>query len=144
MVNCCRNIKRFIKRCDFFGTFVTFRINDEIEYKSIVGGITSIIFFIVAVLYIIYVGIPFATRKNIEFIFSYKILESKPFLNLTKVRFNFGFGIHYKDDGSLQNKIEIVIKDNIAKDELVQGTYAFSSSIISISAQLKFNINVVI
>ena len=51
---------------------------------------------------------------------------------------------------SLQNKIEIVIKDNIAKDEykqikkLVQGTYAFSSSIISISAQLKFNINVVI
>jgi hypothetical protein len=99
MVNCCRNIKRFIKRCDFFGTFVTFRINDEIEYKSIVGGITSIIFFIVAILYIIYVAIPFATRKNIEFIFSYKILESKPFLNLTKVRFNFGFGIQYKDDG---------------------------------------------
>ncbi len=42
---------------------------------------------------------------------------------------------------SVQNKIEIVIKDNTAKDQykqikiLVQGTYAFTSPIISISAQ---------
>ena len=38
----------------------------------------------------------------------------------------------------------IKININKLKIKLLQGTYAFSSPIISISAQLKFNINVVI
>ena len=50
----------------------------------------------------------------------------------------------------VQNKIDIVIKDNTAKDQykqikkFVQGTYASTSPIIPISAQLKYNIDVVI
>ena len=50
----------------------------------------------------------------------------------------------------VQNKIDIVMKDNTAKDQykqikkFVQGTNAASSPIIPISAQLKYNIDVVI
>jgi hypothetical protein len=72
MGNCCKKFGKIIKKCDNFGTFVTFRINNEIEYKSVVGGITTILFLILSISYIIYVGIPFVTRKNIEFIYSHK------------------------------------------------------------------------
>ena len=50
----------------------------------------------------------------------------------------------------VQNKIDIVVKDNTAKEQykqikkFVQGTNAASSPIIPISAQLKYNIDVVI
>ena len=50
----------------------------------------------------------------------------------------------------VQNKIDIVMKDNTAKDQykqikkFVQGTHASTSPIIPISAQLKYNIDVVI
>lgn len=35
-------IKKSLKTCDAFGTFITFRINDYIEYKSIIGGICTV------------------------------------------------------------------------------------------------------
>jgi len=50
----------------------------------------------------------------------------------------------------LQNKIDVVMKDNTASEQhetikkFVQGTNAQNSPIIPISAQLKFNIDVVI
>jgi translation initiation factor 2 subunit 3 len=50
----------------------------------------------------------------------------------------------------IQNKIDIVIKDNTASDQytqikkFVQGTNAQNSPIIPVSAQLKYNIDVVI
>jgi translation initiation factor 2 subunit 3 len=50
----------------------------------------------------------------------------------------------------IQNKIDIVIKDNTAKEQynqikkFVQGTNAQNSPIIPVSAQMKFNIDVVI
>ena len=45
---CCRYTKQVIKGCDCFGTFITFRINDDLEYKSLMGGISSIFFFLIA------------------------------------------------------------------------------------------------
>ena len=100
MGNCCKKVKNFIKKCDNFGTFVTFRINNEIEYKSLVGGITTILFFILAISYSIYVGVPFITRQNIEFIYSDKIKETQPYINLTDIQFNLAFGIQYQEDAS--------------------------------------------
>ena len=94
----CKYFKNIIKFCDFFGTFITFRIKDEIEYKSLIGGLISIIVFTLGTLYTIYVAIPFITRQNIDFIFSYKIVESQPFINLTDVKFNLAFGIQYQDN----------------------------------------------
>ena len=45
-----KNLKKTIKSCDLFATYVTFRINNEIEYKSIVGGLSSIIIMIFVIM----------------------------------------------------------------------------------------------
>jgi hypothetical protein len=55
---------------------------------------------ILAILYTIYVGIPFIKRENIDFIFSNKIIETQPYINLTSTKFNFGFSIQYQDDAT--------------------------------------------
>ena len=127
MGNCCKKFGKIIKKCDNFGTFVTFRINNEIEYKSVVGGITTILFLILSISYTIYVGIPFVTRKNIEFIYSHKILETQPYINLTRVNFNLAFGIQYIDDaltaiydGKDYFNFSIKIKEWIGVDEIYE------------------------
>ena len=134
MGNCCHNTKKIIKQCDYFGTFVTFRINDEIEYKSIVGGLTSIIFFILAISYTLYVGIPFIKRENITFIFSNKIVEKEPYINLTEVGFNMGFGIQYQDDSStaIDDFIEyynysLILKEWIGEDTIIEFPFGLKS-----------------
>lgn len=54
MENCCHYIRKIIKSCDFFGTYITLRKNNEVEYKSIIGGLSSILIIIISLLYIIY------------------------------------------------------------------------------------------
>ena len=132
MGNCCKQTKRIIKNCDFFGTFITFRINDEIEYKSIIGGIASISIFILGFLYTLYVGIPFVTRKNIEFIYSNKIIENQPFINLTQVKFNLAFGIQYQEDAvsAIEDFKEyfnysIILKEWIGVDDIYEYKFGF-------------------
>ena len=127
MGNCCRLTSKIIKKCDYFGTFVTFRINDEIEYKSIVGGLTSIIFFILAFAYTIYVAYPFIKRENIDFIFSNKVVENQPFINLTQIKFNMAFGIQYQDDASSAIKdyekyfnYSMILKEWIGDDTIIE------------------------
>ncbi len=134
MGNCCHNTKKIIKQCDYFGTFVTFRINNEIEYKSIIGGLTSIIFFILAISYTLYVGIPFIKRENITFIFSNKIVEKEPYINLTEVGFNMGFGIQYQDDSStaIDDFIEyynysLILKEWIGEDTIIKFPFGLKS-----------------
>ena len=54
MGKCCKFSKQIIKGMDCFGTLITFRINDDIEYKSLIGGISTIIFFLISSTYITY------------------------------------------------------------------------------------------
>ena len=81
--SCWSEFKHLIRYCDIFGILVTFRINDKVKYKSIDGGVISLIFFVYSIFFTIYLGIPFIKRKNIDFIYSNKIIESQPFINLT-------------------------------------------------------------
>ena len=97
--NCCKTIKKIIKECDCFGTFISFRINDEIEYKSLIGGFSTIIFTSFALAYTIYVSYYFISRKNVDLIYSNKIIQSNPKVNLTQLEFNFGFGLQYQSNG---------------------------------------------
>ena len=127
-------IKKIIKQFDFFGTFVTFRIKDEIEYKSIIGGLTSIIFVIMSISYTLYVGIPFIKRENINFIFSNKIVEKQPFINLTEVGFNMGFGIQYQDNASpaINDFIEyynysLILKEWIGENTIIEFPFGLKS-----------------
>ncbi len=123
MVYCCKNI---IKRLDIFGILVTFHINNEIKYRTIYGGIFTIIFFLFSIGYTINLGLPFLTRKNINFIYSNKIVEKQPYINLTKANFKFGFGIQYQsnalpaiNDFNNYFNYSIIVKEWIDKDIII-------------------------
>lgn len=98
MDKCQKCFKRAIKACDGFGTFITFRINDDIEYKSLIGGVSTILFVIITVVYTTYCCLGFFSRSNVDFIFTNKIVESDPYINLTDCHFNLAFGVQYSED----------------------------------------------
>ena len=100
MGSCCKYTKQIIKGCDCFGTLITFRINDDLEYKSLMGGISTIFFFTLATLYISYMSYFFITRQNVDFIFSKKTINEQPLVNLTQIGYRFAFGIQYTSDDS--------------------------------------------
>ena len=100
MGRCSKCIKRIIKQCDIFGILITFKIKNEDQYQSIHGGIASLIFIMFTLFYVLYQGIPFITRKNLEFIFSNKILDTQPYINLIDAHFYFGFGLRYQENSS--------------------------------------------
>ena len=97
MSSCLRCIKNLVKECDCFGTFVTFRINKDNELKSLFGGCSTIVYSLIALIYISYMTYHFIARKNINFINAYRIVESEPFINLTDIGFNFAFGLESAD-----------------------------------------------
>ena len=78
-----------------------------LEYNSLVGGVTTIIFTLVCAFYVIYCSIPFVTRKNVELIYTNKIVKSDRELDLVKEQIGVAFGFqcqegatcHYEDYG---------------------------------------------
>ena len=92
------NIRSILKDMDLFGTFITFRINNDLEYKSISGGICTIIFITFTSIYTLYYSFGFITRKNINYIYSTKVVETAPFIDLIKDKFNFAFGVQQQID----------------------------------------------
>ena len=124
MGNCCQNT---IKQFDLFGILVTFHINSEYRYKSIYGGICTIILILFITGYTIFLGYPFVTRKNINFIYSNKIIENQPYINLTRAHFKLGFGIQYQDtalpaikDCKKYFDYSIILKEWIGKDDIIE------------------------
>ena len=95
MDNCLSVIKKIIKKIDYFATIITFKINDEIEYKSLIGGILTIIYVIFTISFIILLSIQFLKEGNINFIYSNKIKNKNPFINLTELEFKFGIWFQY-------------------------------------------------
>ncbi len=89
-----------IKECDCFGTFITFRIYDDLEYKSLVGGISTILFALIAGVYIAYMSYRFLWRKDYSFIYTTKLQDTRPFINLTEVGFNLAFGVQFISNGT--------------------------------------------
>ena len=93
-----------IKDCDCFGKPLTFRINHEREYKSLLGGLSTIIFVMISLIYITYMTSRFLLRKNLEFIYSTKVVDEGAFLNFTEINFNLAFGVQFTLNGT--NAIE--------------------------------------
>jgi len=100
MVSCPKIFRRIIKECDLFGTLITFQINNDYDYKSVIGGASTLIFLSIAITYILYMGLRFILRKEVNFIYSNKILDHGPFVDLDKDNFKFAFGVQYADDAS--------------------------------------------
>ena len=125
MTSCKEKIKNMVKKVDLFGTFINFRVEKEREYKSLVGGASTIIYITIALIYILYMAIPFIKRKEIYFTFSNKILNQSPFVNLTSSNFMFAFGLLFKSDdsGAIEDTIDlfdysITLREWIGIDEI--------------------------
>ena len=56
--------------------------------------------FLFRLFFTIYLGVLFVKRKNIDFIYSNKILNSNPYINLSEAHFHFDFGLQYQNDSS--------------------------------------------
>lgn len=130
MDECKKCFKTAIKACDGFGTFITFRINEDIEYKSLIGGCSTILFVIITVVYASYCC--FFDRKNVDFIFTNKIVQSDPFINLTDSHFNLAFGVQFSEDAmpaveATENyfKYSMNMVEWIGEDDLVEYPFGF-------------------
>ena len=132
MEKCQKCFKAAIKACDGFGTFITFRINEDIEYKSLIGGCSTILFVIITVIYTTYCCSSFFSRKNVDFIFTNKIVQSDPHINLTACHFNLAFGVQYSSDAVsavLETQKYFTYKMNVVEwigdDDLVEYPFSF-------------------
>ena len=132
MEKCQKCLKSAIKACDGFGTFITFRINDDIEYKSLIGGCSTILFVIITVIYTTYCCSGFFSRKNVDFIFTNKIVQTDPQINLTSSHFNVAFGVQYSEDAmsaientSLYFTYKMNIVEWVGDDDLIAHPFSF-------------------
>ena len=124
-------IKKLIKSIDYFGTFITFRVNDEIEYKSLIGGTFTLIYALFIIVYISTLSISFIKMKKLDFIYSHKIM-SQPFINLSDISFTFAFGVQYSDyafsaieDTYLYFNYSIKLIEWVGKDDIYETNLEF-------------------
>ena len=97
-MNFSKKVKNIIRELDYFGTIVSFRVGEDLKYKSLIGGTCTIIYLIIALIYILYMLIPFLKREEINFTFSNKIISKNPFVNLSSTNINFAFGALFSSD----------------------------------------------
>ena len=97
-MNFSKKAKNIIRELDYFGTIVSFRLGEDLKYKSLIGGTCTIIYIVIALIYILYMLIPFLKRKEINFTFSNKIISKNPFVNLSSTNINFAFGALFSSD----------------------------------------------
>lgn len=92
------SLSGIIKGCDYIGSFITFRINDDNEFKSIIGGISTIVFTGFCIFYTIYTAIPFLKKENVNFIYANKVLEANPFVDFTTKKMMIAFSNCFTDE----------------------------------------------
>ncbi len=90
-------LNKILKKIDLFCTPITFRIENSYDYHSSIGGLFTILFILFSLFYFCYMGYFFIIRDNVSFIYSRRIIETEPYINLTKVEFKFAFGLQYAD-----------------------------------------------
>jgi hypothetical protein len=89
-------ILKVFKNMDFFGVKINFRIDEDWNHTTICGGCTSLIFFILATIYIIVNLVSFINRENMSLIFINKILKTNPKVNLTENKVIFALGLTHE------------------------------------------------
>jgi len=112
-----KSIIKILKSLDIFGTLITFQIKRDNDYKSLLGGIFSILYFLLVFLFVSYYTYFFVARKEINLIYSTNIVDSSPFVNLTAIDFNFAFSIKYPSSGSAYSEFEKYFKFSVRSRE---------------------------
>ena len=90
-------LNKILRKIDLFSTPITFRIENSYEYHSSIGGLFTLLFILFSLFYFFYMGYFFIIRDNVSFIYSRRIIDTEPYINLTKVEFKFAFGLQYAD-----------------------------------------------
>ena len=90
-------LNKILRKIDLFSTPITFRIENSYEYHSLIGGLFTLLFILFSLFYFFYMGYFFIIRDNVSFIYSRRIIDTEPYINLTKVEFKFAFGLQYAD-----------------------------------------------
>ncbi len=79
------------------GAFITFKINDENDFKSMLGGFCSMFFVIFCIFYVIYSAVPFLKKENINFIYATKVLDSNPRVDFGMKQMMLALSLYYQD-----------------------------------------------
>jgi hypothetical protein len=77
-----------LRNFDYFGVHFNLRFKNQENYKSIGGGVASIIFTFLAVYYCLIFFISFATRGQMNLIFNQNYVAPNPTINFTEKNFN--------------------------------------------------------
>jgi len=116
-----KKVKNFFLFFDQFGYEYHFKYRSQDKYKSICGGLTTILFGIGVITYIIYNFIPFINRENMTSIYYTKEISSPNIINFYNYSFPFAFGINCDDNNNLIEYIKIKLfhksKKNSIKNE---------------------------
>ncbi len=105
--NLYKKVKKFFLFFDQFGYEYHFKYQSQDNYKSICGGLTTILFGIIVIAYIIYNFIPFIKRENMTSIYYTKEISSPNIINFYNYSFPFAFGINCDDNNNLIEYIKI-------------------------------------
>ena len=96
-------IKGFFKFIDSFGVSFSFRYKAEDKYSTVFGGIITLIFAAISLIYCIYNFIPFINRKNFTLQFYTMNLKETKEIKLIDSLTNFAIGL----DCPVDNKTKI-------------------------------------
>ena len=105
-----KKLKNFFRYFDLFGYEYHFNYESENNYKSICGGLTTILFTIGVIFYIIYNLIPFIKRENMNSIYYTTEISTPNKINFYNYSFPFAFGINCDDintDSLIYSYVEI-------------------------------------
>ena len=97
-----RDLKKFLKKIDFFGVPFLFKYKNKDRYSTSLGGLFFILFCIVVLFIVIYYFIPFINRQNFSIIY-YSMNLSKTeqvILSESKAAFAIGLTCNVDEDGT--------------------------------------------
>ena len=88
-----KTIKKLIKKFDLFGVPFSFRYQNEDKYSTSLGGLFSIAFCIVVVVFGFYYCIPFYNRKNFSIVYYSMNLPNTEQIKFRDAKSAFAFGL---------------------------------------------------
>ena len=103
-----KSIKKFLRTIDIFGIPLTFRYKKNDKYSTSLGGLTIIIFIILAIAFGVYYFIPFVKRQNLSIIYYTMNIPKTEQIKFKDSKAAFAIGFDCQKNGRL--KVEDVFK----------------------------------
>ena len=103
-----KSIKKFLRTIDIFGIPLTFRYKKNDKYSTSLGGLTIIIFIILAIAFGVYYFIPFVKRQNLNIIYYTMNIPKTEQIKFKESKAAFAIGLDCQNNGRL--KVEEVFK----------------------------------